>query len=274
MKLVIADRLAIFVDLVYARPDHYHPFVLWSAAACFAAQIYMDFAGYASIAIGTARLFGINLVENFNSPLAARDISDFWARWHMSLTTWLRDYVYIGMGGSQKGSVRTAFNGMFVLVLCGLWHGADWHFVGWGAYQAVWMTCLQASRARRRYLRKSHAQERGLRPLPWMLITLTLTIIGGVLFRAPSLPYAGSYYMAMFGIGSNFSAPVEWYVWIFLLITFGVVLCDYLRAYVPAITDRWRRVHWMIHAVGYSALSAITLLGAVNFGAPYIYFQF
>lgn len=274
MKLVIADRLAIFVDLVNAHPDHYHPAVLWCAAACFSGQIYMDFAGYASIAIGTARLFGVNLVENFNHPMAARDVADFWARWHMSLTTWLRDYVYISMGGSRKGSVRTVINGMVVLILCGLWHGAEWHFVVWGCFMAVWMTIVVGIRSGRKGGAKKMAQEYGLRPLPWVVFTLTVNTVGGVLFRAPNLPHAGGYLKAMFGFGSNTAAPVEWYVWVFALLVLALMIYDYVSVYVPAVANRRRRVHWALAAFGYGALAAITVLGAVNSDMPYIYFQF
>ena len=136
-KLVLADRFAILVDAVFANPEGYSPLTAWSAVLVFSAQIYFDFSGYSDIAIGSARLFGIRLSENFRRPLFAVSVADFWNRWHLTLTGWLRDYLFYPLGGFRKGGGRALLNGMTVLLLCGLWHGASWHFVLWGAFHGV-----------------------------------------------------------------------------------------------------------------------------------------
>ena len=275
MKLVIADRLAIFVDLVYARPEDYPAFTVWVATLAFGTQIYMDFAGYASIAIGTARLFGVRIVENFNHPLAARSIGDFWTRWHMTLTGWFRDYLFAPLGGFRRGGVRAALNGALVLVLCGLWHGAAWHFVAWGTYHAVMMVAYYVQRTLRRRFRPSakKAAAGPLRLLPSVLLTYLVNAVGIVFFRAASLADAGRIFRIQFGAAAaDPVAPVQWYVWVFLAIAAGLFVYDFLGAHIRFRSRR--TVPAPLRAFGYALLAVLTVLGAVNFEAPYIYFQF
>lgn len=132
MKMVIADRIAILVDTVFNNYRMYGSVELIIAAVGFAIQIYCDFGSYSTIAIGAAKIMGVDLMENFNSPYMARNIRDFWGRWHISLSTWFRDYLYIPLGGNRKGKVRKAINLMVVFLVSGLWHGASWNFVVWG----------------------------------------------------------------------------------------------------------------------------------------------
>ena len=131
-KVIIADRIALYVDAVYGNISSHSSFSLLLATYFFAIQIYCDFSAYSDIAIGSARLFGIRLRENFNSPYLATSITDFWRRWHISLSSWLRDYLYISLGGNRKGSLRTYYNLIIVMLLGGLWHGAGWNFIIWG----------------------------------------------------------------------------------------------------------------------------------------------
>lgn len=131
-KLVIADNLSRYVQIVYENPQEYEGFSLAIASLFFTIQIYCDFSGYSDIAIGTAKLFGINLMTNFRSPYFATSIKEFWSRWHISLSTWFRDYVYIPMGGNRKGKLARDLNLMATFLLSGLWHGADLSFVAWG----------------------------------------------------------------------------------------------------------------------------------------------
>lgn len=133
LKVVIADRIAIFVDTVYADLKTYDGAYILIATALFAFQIYCDFAGYSAIAIGSAQILGIRLMDNFASPYLSISVSEFWRRWHISLTSWFKDYVYIPMGGNRRGKLRTFLNRLFVFTLSGLWHGADWTFAIWGA---------------------------------------------------------------------------------------------------------------------------------------------
>lgn len=140
-KLVLADRLAVVVNQIYDNYQIYQGFEIALATVFFAFQIYCDFASYSNIAIGAARVMGFTLMENFNTPYFSTSVSEFWRRWHISLSTWFRDYLYIPLGGSRKGKLRTYINLMVVFLVSGLWHGASWHFVVWGglngAFQVI-----------------------------------------------------------------------------------------------------------------------------------------
>jgi alginate O-acetyltransferase complex protein AlgI len=136
-KVVIADNLTIWIDIYQPQFDSLGIFSRWLVVAAIAFRILMDFSGYSDIAIGFARLLGVKLPENFNWPYLARNLQDFWQRWHISLSSWIRDYVYIPLGGSRHGPVRRVVNGLIAFGLCGLWHGPAWHFVVWGIYHGV-----------------------------------------------------------------------------------------------------------------------------------------
>lgn len=138
LKLVLADRIAIFVDGVYSNYASYPGWYCIVATVLFAFQIYCDFAGYSTIAIGAAEILGINLMENFNAPYTAMTVSEFWRRWHISLTSWFRDYLYIPLGGNRKGKIRKNINRLIVFLASGLWHGASMHFVIWGGINGVY----------------------------------------------------------------------------------------------------------------------------------------
>ena len=141
-KVVIADRLAIFVDLVYQNPAAVEPSLMLVATYFFAFQIYFDFAGYTDIAIGSAKLLGIDLMQNFDRPYFSLNVQQFWRRWHISLSSWFRDYLYIPLGGNRHGNLRQGFNILIVFALCGLWHGANWTFAAWGTAHGV-LLCAQ-----------------------------------------------------------------------------------------------------------------------------------
>ena len=136
-KMVVADNCAMVVNIVFADYERYDGATLMLGAVLFAFQIYGDFSGYSDIAIGSAKLFGIRLMQNFNYPYFSRDIAEFWRRWHISLTTWFRDYVYIPLGGSRCGRWITIRNTFIIFLISGLWHGANWTYVCWGVYHAL-----------------------------------------------------------------------------------------------------------------------------------------
>lgn len=144
LKLVLADRIAIVVDTVYSDINMYQGWYIVIATMLFAIQIYCDFAGYSTIAIGASRILGINLMENFNSPYMSKSVAEFWRRWHMSLTTWFRDYVYIPLGGSHKGNARKHINRIVVFLLSGIWHGAGVHFLIWGGINGLYISLGEA----------------------------------------------------------------------------------------------------------------------------------
>lgn len=181
-KIVIADNLAVYVDKVYSDLHHYHGFSLVIAAFFFSLQIYCDFSGYSDIAIGTAKMFGIDLMENFKQPYLSSSIREFWSRWHISLSSWLRDYVYIPLGGNRRGNLRKNTNLITTFLLSGLWHGAGWNFVIWGGSHGL----INVSE---RYL-PIREKPKGI--IKWIRVGIVfiLTTAAWVLFRVQALPDA------------------------------------------------------------------------------------
>ena len=197
-KIVVADNCATYVDTVFADISNQSGSTLLLAAVLFTFQIYGDFSGYSDIAIGTAKLFGIKLMRNFNVPYFSRDIAEFWRRWHISLTTWFRDYVYIPLGGSRPDTSRlsplasrlspTAYtkciavrNTFIIFLLSGFWHGANWTFVLWGAYHALLFVPLLLMGKNRRYRDDNQIWS----DIPKMVGTFLLVMVGWILFRSP-----------------------------------------------------------------------------------------
>jgi len=204
-KVVIADRVGLYVDEVYNNPDGYEGLPIWVATYLFAVQIYCDFSGYSDIAIGAAKVLGFDLMENFRRPYFSKSVQEFWRRWHISLSTWFRDYVYVALGGNRVSTGWWYFNIMVVFVVSGLWHGAAWTFVIWGALHGaflsvgaitepirkkVWNRLEKATQTRLSF----HAAGFHAWPLAYMrqwvavLVTFHLVCFGWVFFRANSLP--------------------------------------------------------------------------------------
>ncbi len=207
-KIVVADNCAVYVDQVFNTYQDQSGSTLLLAAILFTFQIYGDFSGYSDIAIGTAKLFGIRLMRNFNVPYFSRDIAEFWRRWHISLTTWFRDYVYIPLGGSRCSKAKVIRNTFVIFLLSGFWHGANWTFIAWGAYHAVLFLPLILLGKNRKHTDIVAAG----RVLPTfkeagqMLLTFFLAVIGWIIFRAESIGQAWEY---VCGICDNslFSRP-------------------------------------------------------------------
>lgn len=207
-KIVIADNCAQYVNTVFAHPIEYGSSTLLLAAILFAFQIYGDFSGYSDIAIGTARLFGIRLMRNFNVPYFSRDIAEFWRRWHISLTTWFRDYVYIPLGGSRCSKAKIIRNTFVIFLLSGFWHGANWTFIAWGVYHALLFLPLILLEKNRRY-RDTVAEGRLLPNLKesfQILTTFLLVTVGWIIFRADNISQAW-HYIAAIPSASLFSKP-------------------------------------------------------------------
>ena len=276
LKLVVADRLGILVDSVFAAPGNQPALATWLALVAFAGQIYFDFASYASIAIGSARLFGVNLRENFHRPLVSASIADFWNRWHMTLTRWFHDYVFLPLGGFRKGGSRAALNAAIVLVLCGLWHGARWNFVFWGAYHAGLLTVYYAWKFyQKRHRRRARAPKGGF---TWgigisVAATCVCNIVGLIFFRSPDVATIGKIFRGCVGLHDGAVAPLNWTLGGFGLIMFLWLAIEGWQEY-GNLNEKWARLPWPVRAAAWGLLVAATYLGAVSQQAPYIYFQF
>ena len=194
-KMVIADNCAIYVDRVFSTYQTQNGSTLLLAAIFFAFQIYGDFSGYSDMAIGTGKLFGFKTMKNFNMPYFSRDIAEFWRRWHISLTTWFRDYVYIPLGGSRCSKAKIVRNTFVIFLLSGLWHGANWTFIAWGAFHALLFLPLILIGKNRKY-RDTVAEGRFLpsfKEFGQMLLTFFLATVGWIIFKADSIGQAWNY---------------------------------------------------------------------------------
>jgi alginate O-acetyltransferase complex protein AlgI len=215
-KMLIANTVAVAADKIFAlQPAQVSPELAWLGAICYTLQIYFDFSGYSDMAIGLGLMFGFRFLENFNFPYIAQSIREFWQRWHISLSNWFRDYLYIPLGGNRHGQLRTCFNLLTVFFLCGLWHGANWTFVVWGLYHGFFLGVERLGFGKI------------LDKVPRIMkhtYTLLAVVIGWVFFRAESLPQAVAILQAMFGHPA--SQPCE-YTARFLLdgrVLFSIIL--------------------------------------------------
>ena len=189
MKVVLADRISILVDTVYAAPENYGGVLIAVTSILYTFRIYCDFAGYSHIAVGIARTLGIRVMENFRSPYLAVSVADFWRRWHISLSSWFRDYVYIPLGGNRKGTVRKYCNIMIVFLLSGLWHGAGWTFILWGGLHGACQVIgalMRPVRNKVAALLRVKEQSGGLKAVR-ILVTFCLVNFAWILFQAESM---------------------------------------------------------------------------------------
>lgn len=191
-KIVVADRVAIVVDTIFNKFPQYSGMYVIIGAVLFAFQIYCDFSGYSMIAIGAAKIMGFNLMENFNSPYMSMSVAEFWRRWHISLSTWFKDYLYIPLGGNRKGRLRKYINIMIVFLVSGLWHGASWHYVIWGALNGIFQVIGDLTKNTRNWIiEKLHmSREKASHKIMQIGITFILVDFSWVFFRAKGLKNA------------------------------------------------------------------------------------
>jgi alginate O-acetyltransferase complex protein AlgI len=272
-KLVIADRMPEYVDPVFANPETYASPAIWMAVIAYAIQIYCDFSGYTDIAIGCAKIFGLNMTRNFAYPYFARNIKEFWQRWHISLTTWFREYLYIPLGGNRLGRLRTAANVFIVFVVSGLWHGANWTFVVWGAlhgfYYLVYTQLVSPAGgpAPRSNGGVASRCARGL----GTLVTFHLVLLAWVFFRADNVSAAWSILCKVGAapLAESFTGPSMKLVLLSALV-FGAEWIQRQEPHALNIKKFPRPLRW---AVYYAVVLAILFVSHVG-ETPFIYFQF
>lgn len=223
-KVLLADTVAVVCDSLYAQADGgISGFAVWVAAICYLFQIYFDFSGYSDMAIGLGKMMGFHFKENFNMPYTASSVRDFWRRWHISLSTWFRDYVYIPLGGNRKGRLRTVVNRMTVFALTGIWHGAGLNFLLWGIWHGFFVSVEEFVPARKSLWRSILGR----------IYTFLVVLVGFVLFRAESLGKAGKMLALMF-TDFSFSAQALRYLTPFVLVILGI--CVVVSVWKPKFT--------------------------------------
>lgn len=271
-KIVVADNGAIYVDEIFGSYGTQSGSTLLLAAILFSIQIYGDFSGYSDIAIGCARLFGIQLMQNFRMPYFSRDIAEFWRRWHISLTTWFRDYIYIPLGGSRCSKAKIIRNTFIIYLISGFWHGANWTFIAWGGYNALLFLPLIITGKHRKYT--NNVAEGRLLPsfkeLFQMVGTFLLAVFGWIVFRAESISQAWDYILHIF-TNSLISTPrLPGKTLAFAAILFIVEWIQ--REKRHGLEFRKIQSHWIKYSCYVAILILIFFFGAFN--DTFIYFQF
>jgi len=275
-KVLIANSLAVPADLIFSIPgDQLTTPVAWLGVLCYALQIYFDFSGYSDMAIGLGHMFGFRILENFNYPYISQSLTEFWRRWHISLSNWFRDYLYIPMGGNRVAPWRVYFNLVTVFFLCGLWHGASWNFVIWGLFHGAFLVIERMGLAR--------WMEAWWRPFRHLYLLLVVTV-SWVFFRAAELPDASGFLRAMVGLSpaSGLEHPLGLYldIQIALALAVGAVgsmpIVTAIRGRLEGSTKASVKIAASVGKV--TALASILAVSSALLAAgtynPFIYFRF
>ncbi len=273
-KIVIADNCAAYANPIFDDPTAHTGSTLLIGALFFTFQIYCDFSGYSDIALGCSRLFGFSLMRNFNFPYFSRDIAEFWRRWHISLSSWFRDYVYIPLGGSRGGKWAALRNTLIIFLLSGLWHGANWTFLCWGALNALYFIPLLLSGRNRRNL-DTVAEGRMLpnvREVLGMMATFLLAVLAWIFFRAPNVTMAMQHLKGIFS-ASLFTMPTvrPTDLLLFLAAFMAVEWVGRTTQHPLQLVAAWRW-RWARWGVYYGLMAAIIAFGGKE--QAFIYFQF
>ncbi len=274
-KMVIADNCSIIVNDIFANYQSQPGSILLLGMICFAFQIYGDFSGYSDIAIGTARLFGFHLMTNFKTPYFSRDIAEFWRRWHISLSTWFRDYIYIPLGGSRCSKPRMVMNSFIIFLVSGFWHGANWTFIIWGALHALFFLPLLLLKSNRK--NTGEIAENKLFPNIKELLqigsTFLLVSFALIFFRSQSLTEAFIYIKAMF---TNHFPQQHFFYYnkeIVILITILISIDWFVFRHDNAYERIFNASPW-VRRVGYISIASMIFFLMVNQAQSFIYFQF
>jgi alginate O-acetyltransferase complex protein AlgI len=282
-KVLIANTVASVADQIFALPDTgYTASIAWLGVVCYTLQIYFDFSGYSDMAIGLGHMFGFHFRENFEWPYASKSIKEFWRRWHISLSTWFRDYLYIPLGGNQRSGFRTHVNLLIVFFLCGLWHGANWTFVVWGLFHGL-LLIIERTR---------FAKLLGRMPAPIRhAYVILMVMIGWVFFRAETFEKAIAILVAMAGFGhgdgSQYFFGMYWSNSLFAALTIGIIGSAPVVSRIAQLLETWnaqrdrrgrRAAARTVFACAPAILSLIFVLSAMSLAAgthnPFIYFRF
>jgi D-alanyl-lipoteichoic acid acyltransferase DltB (MBOAT superfamily) len=273
MKIVIADNCAAYANQIFDDFESYNAGSLFIGALMFTFQIYGDFAGYSNIAIGVSRLFGFNLKQNFAFPYFSRDIAEFWRRWHISLSTWFRDYLYIPLGGSRVSNVKKIKNTFIIFVVSGFWHGANWTFVIWGLLNAIYFLPLLLLKKNRVHLGViGDSRYPRLNEILGMLMTFLLTILAWVFFRSENITDAFGFLGNIVTFHSGKSINVSMVV---ILVIIAFVLIEWFgRRSKFAIQNSFKNYPIIDRVFTYAIIILIFMFGQFNSEYEFIYFQF
>jgi alginate O-acetyltransferase complex protein AlgI len=263
-KACVSDNISPYVDRFFAAPDEFTALSAWTATLLYAAQIYCDFSGYSEMAIACARMLGFELGDNFDFPYLATDIRDFWRRWHISLSSWLRDYLYISLGGNRGSQLTTLRNLMLTMLLGGLWHGASWNFVIWGGLHGI------ALIAHRIWKPVGARLPHTLASIVGWALTFWWVNLAWIFFRAPDLGQALSITRSFVFFNDNGVVQLgTGFVWLLTILA-----SLHLAGYASQRSRWWRQPPSWAFAVGYGAMVALALSLLFPTARPFIYFQF
>ncbi len=285
-KVVIADRLSWYVNAVYNQPDHFHGLPILFATYAFAFQIFCDFSGYSDIAIGASEVMGFRLMRNFNRPYFSTSIAEFWQRWHISLSTWFRDYLYIPLGGNRVTPCRRDLNVFIVFVVSGLWHGANWTFLAWGALHGIYfLTAMRTASVRQDIAHALHFDRWPRLHAGWRVcMTFHLVVFSWVFFRANSLSDAllllrnlsdmKTIIAQLLAINPLEGIPINRYETLIALSAVGFMELTHIMQRGGSIRV-WvaQQPRWMRWGAYYAMIASIIIFG-VFFQTEFIYFQF
>lgn len=271
-KVIFSDNLSSYVDIVFAQPELFSTMTLWLSAAAYAMQIFCDFSGYSLMAIGIARTLGFRLPENFRMPYIALSITDFWRRWHKSLSFWLRDYLYISLGGNRKGKIRTDFNLLMTMILGGLWHGASWNFVIWGSFHGVGLIAHKFWEAKTDAWDNSIKRSWYYKTTAW-ITTFLFVLLLWIPFRAENFTITLNYFVGMFSVsheGVSWINPNILVVLLFILFWHFLFIVN-SKSLLQFPVRKIERLYPQL-VISFVIL-ALLIFVPLN-SSPFIYFQF